>query len=98
MEHNENCENDADLHNNDKKDNFVKYKFNKTLLDFEVPAIVSRKLLSKILGGLISPRTIANWDCLGLAPKVKVRIGRNIGYTRNSVLEWLEDNLEVENA
>ena len=97
MNHTENRKNNVNPLEVVEGNNDAKNQLHKAL-ELELPLIVSRKLLSKILGGLISARTIANRDCLGLSPKVKVRIGRNIGYTRQSVLEWLEELLQVANV
>jgi hypothetical protein len=37
----------------------------------------------------ISPRTVANDDCLGIGPKEKLYMGRVAGYPRDSFMEYL---------
>jgi len=38
-----------------------------------------------------SSRTVANADALGRGPKSRVRIGRNVGYPRECLIEWLRE-------
>lgn len=37
----------------------------------------------------MSPRSVANDDCLGIGPKERIYMGRNAGYTRSSLMEYL---------
>lgn len=37
----------------------------------------------------ISPRTVANDDCLGIGPKEKLYLGRVVGYPRCAFMEYL---------
>lgn len=60
--------------------------------------VTPRPQLSEMMGGLVSHRTLANWDAKGLGPKVKVSIGRRVGYTRDSIEEWLKQKLTVVNG
>lgn len=55
---------------------------------------VSRKELGKFCGGLVSPRTMANLDCIGKGPKEAFRIGRQIAYPVSSLIEWLEERIQ----
>ncbi len=56
--------------------------------------IVSRRSLSRVLDDTVSPRTLANNDSMGKnGPLVKVKISRVVGYTRESVIEWLSCRL-----
>lgn len=60
---------------------------------------VSRGEIYTFSGGLITPKTIANLDSLGLGPAGRLRIGgRRIGYEVNELVRWLESRSErVEN-
>ncbi len=62
------------------------------------PAIISRRDVGRFTGGLIAPRTMANLDSLGQGPRQRLRLGRNVGYTREAFLDWLAGRLEVEDA
>ncbi len=56
--------------------------------------IISRKEAAKLTGGLISEKYLANLDCSGLGPNVRVRIGRRTGYNSESFAEWLASRME----
>ena len=43
----------------------------------------------------LSPRTMANLDCLGLGPAEKVCLGRLVGYPRQALLTWLGARMTV---
>ena len=43
----------------------------------------------------IAPRTMANFDSLGLGPKQKVMIGGVVGYPRAALIEWLSERSQV---
>jgi len=66
----------------------------KTLLD-ELPLLITRKEVSRLLGGILSPGYLANLDCLGQGPK-KVRIGGKVAYLRQDLVEWLEKRAQKE--
>ncbi|HQO64732.1 MAG TPA: hypothetical protein PK528_14070 [Syntrophorhabdus sp.] len=38
----------------------------------------------------MSPRSVANDDCLGIGPKEKVYLGRVAGYPRSSLMAYLK--------
>ena len=40
------------------------------------PLLVTRMEAQRITGGLVKARTLANLDCLGKGPSVKVKLGR----------------------
>lgn len=58
-------------------------------LEAALPLVIARKEIRKLTGGLIAPHTLANADSQGVGPTVKVRIGKHVGYTRESFIEWL---------
>ncbi len=55
--------------------------------------VVARSEVGKFTGGLIAPRSIANYDSLKKGPKGKVRLGRNVGYLKADLIEWLLSRL-----
>jgi hypothetical protein len=63
------------------------------------PLLVTRVEAQRLTGGLVKARTLANLDCLGKGPSVKVKMGRIVAYSRDSFLEWLSERLqETENV
>ena len=54
----------------------------------KLPPLISRDHVGKILGGIISSKTLANADSLGEGPK-RMRIGRKVVYMTEDLLEWL---------
>lgn len=62
----------------------------KDLADRWPSAIVSRQEVGKFTGGIISEKSLANLDSLGLGPANRIRIGRKIAYSVSSLIEWLE--------
>lgn len=63
-------------------------------LQSDLPAVVVRREVLRLTGGLISPRALANLDSAGLGPKGRVRIGRLVGYERESFVSWLSDRMQ----
>lgn len=64
-----------------------------SVLEKELPPVVDRRTASKILGNLISVKTMSNDDALGKGPKESVYLGRRRGYTRDSFLEYLKGKI-----
>jgi len=56
--------------------------------------VISRKAGAKIIGGLISEKTLANLDSLGEGPEERVRLGRKSGYVSLSFAKWAVGRLE----
>lgn len=54
-----------------------------------LPPVFSREYASKVIGGLLSAKTMSNEDSLGKGPSKKVKVGNKIGYTREAFMEWL---------
>jgi len=54
----------------------------------DLPPLISRDHVGKLLGGVISSKRLANLDSLGEGPK-RMRIGRKIAYRTEDFLEWL---------
>jgi len=53
-----------------------------------LPPMIARKDIDRYLGGIISKGYLANLDSKGAGPP-KVKIGKNIGYLRRHLVEWL---------
>lgn len=58
-------------------------------LEGRLPPIIAREQVGKLLGGVISPKRLANLDSLGEGPK-RCRIGRKVAYPTMDLLIWLE--------
>lgn len=54
-----------------------------------LPPVFTRQIASKVIGGLMSPKTLSNLDALGQGPPVKVKLGSKVGYERDSFVQWL---------
>jgi len=63
-------------------------------LERELPLLVFRNELGRLIPGL-NPRTLANFDAIGLGPKERVLVGRKVAYPRQSFLEWLRGRIQV---
>lgn len=61
-----------------------------------LPPIVARKKLDQYLGGIISKAYMANLDSQGEGPP-QVRFGKNVGYLRDPLVDWLQSRLRSAN-
>ncbi len=59
-----------------------------TYMADQLPPIISRDSVEQFLGGVISPKYLANLDSLGQGPE-RMRIGRKIAYRTSDLLTWL---------
>jgi hypothetical protein len=64
-------------------------------LRLELPPVFTRRTICKMLGGLLSPGTLANLDCSGEGPK-GVRVGKAVLYERENFLGWLQKRMSRE--
>ena len=55
----------------------------------KLPPVISRDHVEKLLGGIISSKSLGNLDSLGEGPK-RMRVGRKVAYLTEDLLEWLE--------
>ena len=62
-------------------------------LSTELPVFFTRKQACIHLGGLLSPRTLANLDSKGCGCPEKKLIGGKIVYPRSEFLKWLESRM-----
>ena len=53
------------------------------------PEMIARKNIYTLTGGLYSPRTFANQDCLGSGVVGAVKIGKQVVYPKQHLIEWL---------
>lgn len=42
-----------------------------------------------------SPRTLANFDCLGQGPENRIMLGNVVAYERESLVSWLEARSQI---
>ena len=54
----------------------------------ELPPLVTREVAFE-KAPIFSPRTMANYDCRGLGPASRSRIGPKVVYTRLDYVVWL---------
>lgn len=59
-------------------------------------AVVARTHIEEFTGGLISPKYIANLDCIGEGPP-RVLFGRKVGYPVEGLVAWLRKRSEYLN-
>ena len=55
---------------------------------------VAREQVALFSGGALNPRTLANHDSQKTGPKDRIRIGRKIVYSLDSLIEWMEERAE----
>lgn len=60
-----------------------------------LPPVVPRKDIDRYLGGLVSKGYLANLDSQNKGPR-KFKCGRNIGYLRADLVEWLSLRSQIE--
>ncbi len=61
-----------------------------------LPELVDRKTASRVCGGAVSPRTLANFDSAGKGPATRLRMGKIVMYPRAAFVEWLAQRSTVE--
>lgn len=60
----------------------------------ELPPVFTRKFASEKIGRIFSVKSMSNADALGTGPAVKVKIGKKIGYERDSFLQYLRGKMK----
>ena len=65
-------------------------------IEKELPPVIFRswKRWKDVLP--MSPRSVANDDCLGIGPSEKFYLGRAAGYTRHSMMEYLRGKSHLD--
>lgn len=51
--------------------------------------VIARTEVGRFSGGLLSPKSLANYDCQGIGPEGRFRIGRKICYPVPELIIWL---------
>jgi len=64
---------------------------NSTKERVNLPLFITRAKAVEVLGGLYARGTLANMDCRGEGPRVKIRVGGKIAYPRDAFLDWVEE-------
>lgn len=68
-------------------------------LNKSLPPIIARTEVGKLTGNLISPRTLANLDCLGKGPMGRFKFKTKVAYEKQAFLVWFAAYLtEADNA
>lgn len=57
--------------------------------------VVARSQISQFTGGLVAPGTCANLDSMGAGIPGACRIGRQVAYPVESVIDWLISRAEA---
>jgi hypothetical protein len=69
-------------------------KIDFSTLSNELPAIITRADVGRLLGRTITPGYLKNLDSEGKGPR-RLRIGRKIAYLREDFLSWLAGRSEI---
>lgn len=64
-----------------------------TRLTAELPPVIARSEVPRLLGGLVSAGTLANADSAGQGPAGRFYLGKRAAYGREELLDWLRERL-----
>lgn len=56
---------------------------------------VERQHVSTFSGGILHPRSMANFDAKRKGPRGRIRIGKKIAYPVKELVEWMQSRAEV---
>ena len=62
------------------------------------PGLIPRKMVSEIIGGVISVKSFANLDSGGLGIQPRMRIGGKVCYPKDAAIAWLKQRCKIERA
>ncbi|CAI3236804.1 MAG: hypothetical protein ACLVI5_12225 [Desulfovibrio piger] len=65
------------------------------LLLSKLPPTIARKDVERQLGGIITPKTLANADSSGDGPLGAFQVGRSVVYPTESLVNWLIGTMGV---
>ena len=68
----------------------IRTKFIQQLAE-ELPPIIVRSHVSKLTGGLVAPKTLANADSTGNGPTEREIVANKVVYSRQSFIDWLTE-------
>lgn len=60
----------------------------------QLPPFIIRNEIHIKFGLIISSKTLANLDSLGLGPRERFKVGKNVAYPTKSLLEWLDKRVQ----
>jgi hypothetical protein len=66
-----------------------------TMADNWPSDIVARCKIAEFTGGMLSPKSMANYDSLGEGPGGRIKIGRKTGYAKYPLVEWLKKRAKL---
>ncbi len=58
-------------------------------LEKELPALIARREVPRLCGGIVSQKTLANCDAMGTGPTERTIINGHVTYTRAALVVWL---------
>lgn len=59
------------------------------LLLANLPPVIARCSVEQALGGIVTPKTLANADSAGLGPAGAYQFGRKVVYPAQTLVDWL---------
>lgn len=81
-----------------KKEPGTPFELAEELLKTLPLGIVARSELGRLTGGLLNPKTMANWDSQGRGPKRKIIGPRGkVAYYTEDLIELLKAQCRIEN-
>lgn len=60
-------------------------------------AYVAREEVGRFTGGILTEKYLANLDSQGKGPAGRIRCGRKVAYSVESLIAWLEERAEKLN-
>lgn len=67
-------------------------------LEQSLPEVFPRKAVPRLTGGFIAAGTMANLDSQNNGPAVKIRLGKYVGYEKNSFINWLKGRVKGQSS
>lgn len=61
----------------------------------KLPPVFTRKTVCDCMGGMLTPKTLANIDSSGEGPTIRLTFGNRIGYEKENFMEWLQSRLQT---
>ena len=65
-------------------------------LERNLPLVFDRDTATRMLGGILGKKTLANADSAGNGPAVKLKIGKKVMYEKASFMEWLKSKIRAD--
>jgi len=56
---------------------------------------IARCKIAEFTGGMLSSKSMANYDSLGEGPGGRIKIGRKSGYIKPPLVEWLKSRAKL---